>query len=98
MTILAGAAPNYQSSAWVFTDTTNLNHSYDKGFLFILSLLNNTYGFMGADAGAHLAEEMPSPSINAPKVMVYPIVIGLVTGATLRQQEQLSAYGANTSL
>lgn len=70
--ILVCAAPNYQSSAWVFADTTNLNRSYDKGFLFILCLLNNTYGFMGTDAGAHLAEEIPSPSINAPKVIVSP--------------------------
>jgi hypothetical protein len=35
-----------------------------------LCLLNNKYGFMGTDAGAHLAEEVPSPSINAPKVIV----------------------------
>jgi choline transport protein len=38
--------------------------------LMALCLLNNTYGFMGTDAGAHLAEEVPSPSINAPKVIV----------------------------
>ncbi|CAP79665.1 Pc12g00380 [Penicillium rubens Wisconsin 54-1255] len=83
LVILVCAAPNYQSSVWVFTDTTNLNRSYDKSFLFVLCLLNNTYGFMGTDAGAHLAEEIPSPSINAPKVMVsekiYPVIIGLVT-------------------
>jgi choline transport protein len=70
LVILVCAAPNYQSSVWVFTDTTNLNRSYDKSFLFVLCLLNNTYGFMGTDAGAHLAEEIPSPSTNAPKVMV----------------------------
>lgn len=70
VSILVCAAPNYQSSAWVFADTTNLNQSYDKWFLFILCLLNNTYGFMGTDAGAHLAEEIPSPSVNAPKVIV----------------------------
>ncbi|KAJ5261508.1 hypothetical protein N7497_003971 [Penicillium chrysogenum] len=69
LVILVCAAPNYQSSVWVFTDTTNLNRSYDKSFLFVLCLLNNTYGFMGTDAGAHLAEEIPSPSTNAPKVM-----------------------------
>ena len=39
---------------------------------------------MGTDAGAHLADEMPCPSINAPKVMVYPIIIGLVTGSVPR--------------
>jgi choline transport protein len=70
VTILVCAAPDFQSSVWVFADTTNSNRSYDKGFLFIFCLLNNTYGFMGTDAGAHLAEEIPSPSINAPKVIV----------------------------
>ena len=68
--ILVCAAPNYQSSAWVFADTTNLNKSYDKRFLFMFCLLNNTYGFMGIDAGPQLSEEIPSPSINAPKVIV----------------------------
>ncbi|OCL14730.1 hypothetical protein AOQ84DRAFT_384511 [Glonium stellatum] len=79
VTILVCAAPRFQSSVWVFADTTNSNQSYNKGFLLILCLLNNTYGFMGTDAGAHLAEEIPSPSINAPKVIVYPVIIGLVT-------------------
>ncbi|RAH57479.1 amino acid transporter [Aspergillus piperis CBS 112811] len=79
LVILVCAAPNYQSSVWVFTDTTSFNTSYDKSFLFVLCLLNNTYGFMGTDAGAHMAEEIPSPSINAPKVMIYPVIIGLVT-------------------
>ncbi|ETS79646.1 hypothetical protein PFICI_09499 [Pestalotiopsis fici W106-1] len=77
--ILVAAFPNYRSSEWVFTDTTNLNDSYNKGFLLILCLLNNTYGFMGTDAGAHLAEEIPAPSVNVPKVIVYPIIIGLLT-------------------
>lgn len=83
LVILVCAAPNYQSSVWVFTDTTSFNRSYDKSFLFVLCLLNNTYGFMGTDAGAHMAEEIPSPSINAPKVMVrfprylhhYPVIL-----------------------
>ncbi|KAI0813721.1 amino acid/polyamine transporter I [Xylaria sp. FL0064] len=79
VTILMYAAPRFQSSTWVFTDITSRNESYDKHFLFILCLLNNTYGFMGTDAGAHLAEEIPSPSVNAPKVIIFPVVLGLVT-------------------
>ncbi|KAK7226585.1 hypothetical protein V2G26_014588 [Clonostachys chloroleuca] len=77
--ILAGAYPNYQSNTWVFMDAENLNKSYSKGILFMLCLLNSTYGFMGSDAGAHMAEEIPSPSINVPKIIVYPIIIGLAT-------------------
>ncbi|KAE8421593.1 amino acid/polyamine transporter I [Aspergillus pseudocaelatus] len=77
--ILGCAAPNFQSTTWVFADLKSSNQSYVRGFLLILCLLNNTYGFMGTDAGAHLAEEIPSPATNAPKVIVYPIIIGLVT-------------------
>ncbi|CAH0028689.1 unnamed protein product [Clonostachys rhizophaga] len=79
MAILAGAYPNYQSNTWVFADAETMNKSYSKGILFILCLLNSTYGFMGSDAGAHMAEEIPSPSINVPKIIVYPIIIGLAT-------------------
>ncbi|CAH0049931.1 unnamed protein product [Clonostachys solani] len=79
MAILIGAYPNYQSNTWVFADAENTNKSYSKGILSILCLLNSTYGFMGSDAGAHMAEEIPSPSINVPKIIVYPIIIGLAT-------------------
>ncbi|CAG9970781.1 unnamed protein product [Clonostachys byssicola] len=68
--ILANAYPNYQSNTRIFTDTENMNRSYNKSILFILCLLNSTYGFMGFDAGAHMAEEIPSPSINVPKIIV----------------------------
>ncbi|KAI0427457.1 amino acid/polyamine transporter I [Xylaria sp. FL1042] len=79
VTILMYAAPRFRSSTWVFTDITSWNKSYDTHFLLVLCLLNNTYGFMGTDAGAHLAEEIPSPSVNAPKVIIFPVILGLVT-------------------
>jgi choline transport protein len=56
-----------------------MNKSYSKGILFILCLLNSTYGFMGSDAGAHMAEEIPSPSINVPKIIVSLIFIPHIT-------------------
>lgn len=69
-TILACAAPNFQKASWVFADTTNSTGWNNKGLLLILCLLNNAYGFMGTDAGAHLAEEIPNPMVNVPKVIV----------------------------
>lgn len=60
-------------------DAENLNKSYSKGILFMLCLLNSTYGFMGSDAGAHMAEEIPSPSINVPKIIVSLIFIPHIT-------------------
>jgi choline transport protein len=77
--ILAGSYPNYPSNTWVFTDAENMNKSYSKGILFILCLLNSTYGFMGSDAGAYMAEEIPSPSINVPKIIVSLIFIPHIT-------------------
>ncbi|KAI1622209.1 amino acid transporter [Exophiala viscosa] len=79
ITILGCAAPKFQKASWVFGDTTNSTGWDNKGLLFILCLLNNAYGFMGTDAGAHLAEEIPNPMVNVPKVIVMPVFIGLIT-------------------
>ena len=83
VTILACASPNYQNRSWVFGDTTNSTGWENKGLLFILCLLNNAYGFMGTDAGAHLSEEIPNPMVNVPKVIVMPVIIGLITSESV---------------
>ena len=70
VTVVACGAPNYRSSTWVFGSTTALNTSWSKGTLFLLCLLNNIYGFLGIDAGAHMSEEIPNPKVNSPKVIV----------------------------
>ena len=69
-TILYCAAPRFQRSSWVFGETTNATGWNNKGLLFVLCLLNNAYGFLGTDAGAHMAEEIPQPKVNVPKVIV----------------------------
>lgn len=70
ITIVACAAPNYKSTSWVFGSTNAANKSWSKGTLFLLCLLNNIYGFLGIDAGAHMSEEIPNPRVNSPKVIV----------------------------
>jgi choline transport protein len=79
ITILVCAAPNFQKASWVFGDVTDASGWDNKGLLFLLCLLNNAYGFMGTDAGAHLSEEIPNPMVNVPKVIVMPVIIGLIT-------------------
>ncbi|KIW11193.1 hypothetical protein PV08_10493 [Exophiala spinifera] len=79
VTILACAAPNYQSGAWVFSTTTNATGWKSDGFAFVLAILNALYGFLGVDSGAHMCEEIPNPTVNVPKVIVYPVIIGFVS-------------------
>jgi choline transport protein len=42
-------------------------------------LANSVFCFLGSDAGAHLCEEIHNPSKNVPKVIIFPLVMGLIT-------------------
>ncbi|KAI1630202.1 amino acid/polyamine transporter I [Exophiala viscosa] len=79
ITILACAAPNYQSASFVFGDTTNSTGWDSNGLAFLLCMVNALYGFLGVDCGAHLCEEIPNPTVNVPKVIMFPVLIGFVT-------------------
>ncbi|KAL5092270.1 hypothetical protein Trisim1_002157 [Trichoderma cf. simile WF8] len=79
VTLFACAAPNFQTAKFVFTDTTNSTGWSNDGFAFLLAILNALYGFLGGDAGAHLCEEVPNPKVNVPKVMMYPILMGVIS-------------------
>ncbi|MBV36906.1 MAG: hypothetical protein CMP47_15870 [Rickettsiales bacterium] len=79
ITILACAAPNFQSASFVFADTTNSTGWSNDGLAFLLCTVNALYGFLGVDCGAHLCEEIPNPTINVPKVIMYPVLMGFVT-------------------
>ncbi|KAK5237887.1 hypothetical protein LTR47_000980 [Exophiala xenobiotica] len=70
ITLLACAAPNYRSTTWVFATTSNATGWNSDGFAFVLAILNALYGFLGVDAGAHMCEEIPNPTVNVPKVIV----------------------------
>jgi len=70
ITILACAAPNFQSAKFVFSDTTNSTGWSNDGLAFLLCTMNALYGFLGVDCGAHLCEEIPNPTVNVPKVIV----------------------------
>jgi choline transport protein len=37
------------------------------------------YSFLGSDCGAHMCEEIPNPAKNVPRVMLYPLIMGLLT-------------------
>ncbi|GMK58672.1 hypothetical protein CspeluHIS016_0601140 [Cutaneotrichosporon spelunceum] len=79
ITLLACASPAYQPAKAVFATWTN-STGWPDGMAFMLALLQSVLGFTAFDAVSHLSEEMPRPSINAPKAMVIAVTIGAVTG------------------
>ncbi|KAB8229508.1 amino acid/polyamine transporter I [Aspergillus alliaceus] len=77
--MLAGSYPNYRPARWVFTDVTDSTGWGGNGVSLIFCFINALYGFLGTDAGVHMTEEIPNPSVNGPKVILYPVLIGLMT-------------------
>jgi choline transport protein len=70
---------NHASGKFIFTDTTSRTGWSSDGFAFMLAVGNAVYAFLGSDCGAHLCEEIPNPAKNVPKVMIYPLLMGLFT-------------------
>jgi choline transport protein len=70
---------NHASASFIFTDATNRSGWSSDGFAFMLAVGNAVYSFLGSDCGAHMCEEIPNPAKNVPRVMIYPLLMGLVT-------------------
>lgn len=70
LVMLACTYPNYRSAKEVFTDHTVHNGLDNQPLAWILCFVNSLYGFLGTDAGVHMTEEIPNPSVNGPKVIV----------------------------
>lgn len=79
ITLLVVARNNHASGSWIFTDTTNRSGWSSDGWAFMLAVGNGVYSFLGADCGAHLAEEIENPGKNVPRVILYPLAMGLLT-------------------
>ncbi|RFU35487.1 hypothetical protein B7463_g879, partial [Scytalidium lignicola] len=70
---------NHASGSFIFTDTTNSSGWSSDGWAFMLTVGNAVYAFLGSDCAAHLCEEIPNPAKTVPKVMIYPLAMGLLT-------------------
>lgn len=79
ITVLACASPNYASAEFVFTEFIN-ETGWPDGVAWLLGLLQGGFGITGYDAVAHMIEEIPNASIQGPKIMIYCVCIGTVTG------------------
>jgi len=76
ITLLATSSKN--NAKFVFTNFSNSTGWVD-GMAWILGLLQSALSLIGFDAAAHMTEEMPRPSEDAPRAMVYAIGVGGVT-------------------
>ncbi|WWD20084.1 hypothetical protein CI109_104558 [Kwoniella shandongensis] len=72
---LSTASPDFQSGDFVFRTYIN-ETGWNDGVAWILGLLQSSFGLTGYDAVSHMVEEMPNPHINAPKTMIFAVLIG----------------------
>lgn len=79
ITLFVVAHNHHASGSWMFTDTTNRTGWPSNGWAFMLAIGNAVYSYLGSDCGAHLAEEIENPAKNVPKVILYPLGMGLAT-------------------
>ncbi|KAH0423944.1 hypothetical protein CcaCcLH18_11820 [Colletotrichum camelliae] len=60
---------------------TQINVSgWQNGIAFIIGMNGANWSFSCLDVATHLAEEMPRPSTDIPKALMWTIVVGLVSG------------------
>ncbi|KAJ5326587.1 hypothetical protein MYU51_014591 [Penicillium brevicompactum] len=79
ITLFVCSRNDHAPATWVFGDTTNGTGWPSDGLAFILAISNSVYAFLGTDCGAHLCEEIRDPAKNTPKIILFPILIGLGT-------------------
>lgn len=79
ITILACASPNYNGGWFVFEQFIN-ETGWPDGIAWLLGLLQGGLGLTGYDATAHMVEEIPNAAVEAPKILIYCVLIGLFTG------------------
>lgn len=76
VTILATSSKT--DAEFVFENFSNTT-GWSDGMAWILGLLQSALSLIGYDAVAHMVEEMPRPTRDAPNAMISAVLIG---GAT----------------
>lgn len=79
ITVLACASPDYNSAEFVFGNFLN-ETGWPDGLAWLLGLLQGALSLTGYDATAHMVEEIDNAAVEAPKILVYCVGIGMFTG------------------
>jgi len=77
-TIVLFATSKKTSASFVFTGFENTT-GWVNGVACVIGVVQSALSLIGCDAATHMAEEMPNPSKDTPKAMVYSVVIGGIT-------------------
>ena len=79
ITCLAIAEPK-KPSDYVWQEFTNNNTGWSPDALvFLIGLINPTYGFGGLDGAIHLAEDCFDPARTVPRAICYSLGVGFIT-------------------
>ncbi|KAF5022040.1 hypothetical protein F66182_5923 [Fusarium sp. NRRL 66182] len=79
ITVLACAAPDFQSGAFVYGRFIN-EVGWPDGLAWLLGLLQGAFALTGFDAAAHMIEEIPNARVEGPRIMIWCILIGMFSG------------------
>lgn len=66
------------TASFVFAGFDN-STGWVPGIACVLGIVQSALSLIGCDAATHMSEEMPNPSRDTPKAMVYSVGIGGVT-------------------
>ncbi|KAF4122236.1 Amino acid transporter [Geosmithia morbida] len=69
----------YQSAGFVFGEWINQT-GWSDGVTFLVGLVQAAYGLTAFDAAVHLAEEIPAPRKNVPRVLWLSVLMGALSG------------------
>ncbi|KAE9574837.1 Swainsonine transporter [Colletotrichum fructicola] len=78
VSLFAGSTKRVTSEQF-FTDYYNIS-GWPKGVAFLIGINGLNWSFSCLDAVVHIAEEIPQPSKNIPKALMWTIVVGFTTG------------------
>ncbi|KAH9906821.1 choline transport protein [Xylariomycetidae sp. FL2044] len=79
ISIVLLATSDKNDASFVFADFEN-ETGWSDGMAWILGLLQSALSLIGFDAALHMTEEMPRPSVDAPRAIIYAVGVGGVTG------------------
>lgn len=79
---MLAASPAKQSASFVFTDFINLSGWKDP-VAFMTGIIGVNWGYSCLDACCHIAEEVPNPERNIPKVLLATVIVGFLTAFPL---------------
>ncbi|KAJ3548424.1 hypothetical protein NM208_g1023 [Fusarium decemcellulare] len=69
----------HMSAKDFFVTSVNVS-GWQKGIAFIIGMNGANWSFSCLDVATHLAEEMPSPSTDIPKALIWTIIVGFCSG------------------